>query len=195
MSTDFLLGFWSGWGSPGNIRAYAFQRVKQAYRVAFCCFPGSYDFQALDSVEVNSTHQPTMSSIEIDMCGHAQLDHSLIEWKARVKVCEILKTSKSQSSWFHLQYFIVGFDVHSSLNEIAKMAMLGLISWSLFVDACRLLSVCFFLITSLSLNWYSFLSIIALLGEWGPLCVYNGFSLFFSLFLRLLCVGTNFSEF
>ncbi|XP_064385213.1 uncharacterized protein LOC135334087 [Halichondria panicea] len=43
------------------------------------------------------------------------------------------------------------------------MALFGVIPWSLFVDACRLLSVCLFLITSLSLNWYSFLSIIALL--------------------------------
>ncbi len=46
------------------------------------------------------------------------------------------------------------------------MALFGVIPWTLFVDACRLLSVCLFLITSLSLNWYSFLSIIALLGEW-----------------------------
>ena len=45
------------------------------------------------------------------------------------------------------------------------MALLGLISWSLFVDACRLLSICMFLLCSLTFNWYSFLSIIFMLGE------------------------------
>ena len=46
-----------------------------------------------------------------------------------------------------------------------NMALLGLISWSLFVDACRLLSICMFLLCSLTFNWYSFLSIIFMLGE------------------------------
>lgn len=45
------------------------------------------------------------------------------------------------------------------------MAFLGLISWSLFVDACRLLSICMFLLCSLTFNWYSFFSIIFMLGE------------------------------
>lgn len=45
------------------------------------------------------------------------------------------------------------------------MALLGFISWGLFVDACRLLSVSAFVVCSLSFNWYSFASVIALLGE------------------------------
>lgn len=43
------------------------------------------------------------------------------------------------------------------------MAFLGLVSWSLFVDACRLLSVCVFLVCSLTFSWYSFISLICLL--------------------------------
>lgn len=43
------------------------------------------------------------------------------------------------------------------------MALLGLVSWSLLVDAVRLASICFFLLCSLSFNWYSFSSIIAIL--------------------------------
>ena len=56
----------------------------------------------------------------------------------------------------------------SSSEKLKIMAFLGLISWSLFVDACRLLSICMFLLCSLTFNWYSFLSIIFMLGknEW-----------------------------
>lgn len=45
------------------------------------------------------------------------------------------------------------------------MAFLGLVSWSLAVDTLRLLSICSFLVCSLSFTWYSFISLIAVLGE------------------------------
>ena len=48
--------------------------------------------------------------------------------------------------------------------RVEEMALLGLISWSLFVDAFRLVSICCFLLCSLSFNWYSFSSLIAILG-------------------------------
>lgn len=44
------------------------------------------------------------------------------------------------------------------------MALLGLISWSLFVDALRLISICSFLLCSMTFSWYSFASLIAILG-------------------------------
>ena len=45
------------------------------------------------------------------------------------------------------------------------MAFLGVVSWSLAVDTLRLLSICAFLVCSLSFTWYSFISLIAVLGE------------------------------
>lgn len=40
------------------------------------------------------------------------------------------------------------------------------VSWKLFVDACRLLSICSFLVCSLSFTWYSFISLICTLGTY-----------------------------
>ena len=45
------------------------------------------------------------------------------------------------------------------------MAFLGVVSWSLAVDTIRLLSICSFLVCSLTFTWYSFISLIAVLGE------------------------------
>ena len=45
------------------------------------------------------------------------------------------------------------------------MAFLGVVSWSLAVDTLRLFSICAFLVCSLSFTWYSFISLIAVLGE------------------------------
>ena len=42
---------------------------------------------------------------------------------------------------------------------------MGLVSWSLFVDALRLISIVGFLFCSLTFTWYSFVSLIAVLGE------------------------------
>ena len=45
------------------------------------------------------------------------------------------------------------------------LSLRGVVSWSLFVDACRLLSICAFLLCSISLTWYSFVSLICALGQ------------------------------
>ena len=61
--------------------------------------------------------------------------------------------------------FLFRARVKSKLTEIDIMALLGLISWSLFVDAFRLVSICFFVVCALSINWYSFWSFIAILSK------------------------------
>lgn len=42
---------------------------------------------------------------------------------------------------------------------------MALVSWSLAVDTLRLLSIVSFLFCSLTFTWYSFISLIAVLGE------------------------------
>ena len=45
------------------------------------------------------------------------------------------------------------------------MALFGVITWSLFVDALRLISICAFLACSLTFNIYSFAALISVLSE------------------------------
>lgn len=47
------------------------------------------------------------------------------------------------------------------------MALLGIVSWSLVVDTLRLISICSFLVCSLQFTWFSFVSLIAVLGKAG----------------------------
>ena len=48
---------------------------------------------------------------------------------------------------------------------LAPVSVIMVPSWKVFVDSCRLISVCGFLICSLTFTWYSFGLLICLLGQ------------------------------